>query len=204
MPARGTRGLTAKLTLAVIAACLFCLQSSCASDTTAFMRVADAHEAKLDAPPEGKALVNFHRPTDYGYNLKYMVWDETQAIGNTGGLMMFQYVCDPGEHYFLGEMGKTTVIHAELLENEVYDVVVHVGSSLFSASVSLEPVGQESTYRTELDAWDDEEPLWILVTDEEFRTTEAEKRDWALETVREFTTGSRTDELQHIAPDDHR
>ena len=57
-------------------------------------------EPKL-RPSEGKALVNYVRPSRYRYEEKASVWDGAKLIGMSFGRQCFQYECEPGKHLFI-------------------------------------------------------------------------------------------------------
>lgn len=58
--------------------------------------------AKVDAAPEGKALVNIVRPRVFmGDGVNYRVWDGTTYLGTLKAGRIVQYAAEPGEHVFL-------------------------------------------------------------------------------------------------------
>ena len=80
----------------------------------------------LEAPPAGKALVNFHRPYSFfGGGDDLPVFDRKKLIGNTKAANTgFQYVCEPGEHVFISRAGRAAVIQANLSAGKVYDIAM--------------------------------------------------------------------------------
>lgn len=109
------------------------LVSSLQSCGLAFMRQSMAGETTLSAPPSGKSLVNFHRPSGFGGAADFRIFDRENLIGNVAGGCLFQYVCDPGEHVFVGTSQSTSVVRADLAADKVYDIVINVGMGFIRA-----------------------------------------------------------------------
>jgi hypothetical protein len=158
----------------------------------------------MTQPPQGKALVNFHRPTSFGAGVDYMVFDATQLIGNTRGRSAFQYVCDPGSHAFLGRAQKVSLVEAELGTDKVYDVVVNVGVGWVRANITLEPITRHHPKRAELSEWIEEESLWVFVEDGDSVAAESRNADWIQEAMRDFLSGEKQERSQPLQPDDCR
>ena len=98
---------------------------------TRFMRPANPGEMIVEAP-EGKALVNFHRPSSYGGHREYVIFDSFTFVGLDLGEQRFQYLADPGEHIFIGYLtgsmwATVSVIKATLEAGKIYDCVVDAG-----------------------------------------------------------------------------
>ena len=65
------------------------LVSSLQSCGLAFMRQSMAGETTLSAPPSGKSLVNFHRPSGFGGAADFRIFDRENLIGNVAGGCLF-------------------------------------------------------------------------------------------------------------------
>ena len=76
-------------------------------------------EPKL-RPSEGKALVNYVRPSRYRYEEKANVWDGAKLIGMSFGRQCFQYECEPGKHLFIAWLQYKSPVEADLLPNRIY------------------------------------------------------------------------------------
>ncbi len=78
----------------------------------------------MQKPSEGKALVNFLRPSSTGGAAQVTIWDNDKLIGFTAGKMAFQYECDPGKHLFISWSEFKSPVEAELyhLAHMGYDV----------------------------------------------------------------------------------
>ncbi len=174
------------------------LLSSCG---VAFM--SPTKDAAFTVPPAGKALVNFVRPSSLGYAVGYEVFDSEKLIGNTKGSVRFQYVCDPGEHYFLGRKERASVIKANLLAGKVYDVVVDIGMGWWVANITMDPITANHPRRGLLGEWD-REPLYVLVDDEKKKRHEAKRQKWVKKTLNDFLQGEKRDRLKVLSAGDHR
>jgi len=180
---------------------LFALQS-CGS--LPYMRKPEANEPMLTAPPAGQALVNFHRPSGYGGAQQYPVFDGEKLIGNTMGKTMFQYVCDPGVHHFMGVADRATVVRAELAADKVYDIVLNISMGFWKAGITMDPLIQGHDKRPEVPEWEERERRWIYAADERALRYEASRQGWAQDTKADFTTGDKQDRLKSMGPNDDR
>lgn len=169
-----------------------------------YMREPVEGEARLTSAPAGKALVNFHRPSNYGGGQDYEVFDRTELIGNTQGQTLFQYVCDPGQHVFMGVADRASAIEANLVEGGVYDVVINITMGWMKANITMEAMGDGHPKRPELSAWEEREVLWIFADDEAARSRSERREAWATETMADFMGGSHADRLQQLDPQDAR
>lgn len=169
-----------------------------------YMRPAEADELPLASAPANKALVNFHRPSNYGGAHPYEVFDRTKVIGNTQGKMRFQYVCEPGEHIFIGVADRASAIRAELAAGEVYDVVVNITPGWMQANITLEALVAGHPKRAELSTWEEREELWYFLDDEAAASRSERRREWAQKTLTDFLGGSHADRLQELGAGDER
>jgi hypothetical protein len=167
--------------------------------------------ARLEAPPEGKALVNVHRPsTAYGAGADLVVWDGEKVIGNTNGKDLFQFVADPGQHLFHAKQANVSVIKADLAAGKTYDVVVDCGPNLvpFQANYRLwlNPIGKGSERRAQVEQWlGREKTLALSAKAEGERITYQERHlDDARQYLRDFTEGAKRDKLGILSSDDGR
>ena len=109
---------------------------------------------RINQPPPGKALVNFHFPKDAMLNTldsldalfdtdaearesekkSTLSAGEVAIFDGSSQLLIylpqdcvFQHVCDPGEQVFMawrGPRSRATVVKADLLPDEIYDILV--------------------------------------------------------------------------------
>lgn len=78
----------------------------------------------MSKPSEGKALVNFLRPSSFGGAMSVTIWDGDKLIGNPRGKQGFQYECSPGKHLFISWSEFKSVVEAELLPDRVYYIIL--------------------------------------------------------------------------------
>ena len=91
-------------------------------------------------PAEGKALVNFIRPSWYGKAMENAMWDGEKLIGVVYGQTTFQYECDPGEHLFISWSEYKSPMEAELLPGRVYYVLLEAGMGAWRLRVHQIPI----------------------------------------------------------------
>jgi hypothetical protein len=99
-------------------------------------------EAKLK-PSDGKAIVNFIRPSGYGKAAKATIWDGDKLIGVSFGEQRFQYECEPGKHLFLSWSEYKSPVEADLLPNRVYYVLIRIRTGWWRARMHLVPVNTQ-------------------------------------------------------------
>ena len=98
----------------------------------------------LQKPSEGKALVNFLRPSSTGGAAQVTIWDNDKLIGYTAGKMAFQYECDPGKHLFISWSEFKSPVEAELLPNRIYYIVLRIRMGWWRARLHQVPVNPQS------------------------------------------------------------
>jgi hypothetical protein len=94
----------------------------------------------LPKPSEGKALVNFMRPSSFGGGVEATIWDGENLIGWIYGKQAFQYECDPGKHLFVAWSEYKSPVEAELLPGRVYYIVMRTRMGAWRARVHQIPV----------------------------------------------------------------
>lgn len=118
-------------------------------------------------PKEGKALVNFHRPSPYGHGAGYRIFDSAgRQITILYGYQGFQYQCEPGEQVFYGWSkwaSKVSVVKADLAPNRVYDILVDYG---VNGNFSFIPLTKNDSRRSRLPIIEAEEEHTDSLTNE--------------------------------------
>jgi len=185
-------------------AALLCLAPGCGS--TPYMREALPGEA-LEAPPAGKALVNIHRPSDYGGHRVYLVFDGTQFVGASRGEERFQYVAEPGTHALVGYLADSiwatvSVIQADLLPDQVYDCVVDAG--YFTSSIAVNPLPKGEKRRAKLPDWEEDQTTLVVDQQSNVAEYEADRREDNEEILKDFIGGPKQERVKVLAADDHR
>ncbi len=168
-----------------------------------YMRVVEG--SGLARPPAGKSLVNFVRPTGYGKGDQYMVWDTHELIGNTKGKCRFQYVCEPGEHVFIGRtFNSASVVRANVASDNVYDIVINVKPGMFGASITMEPISVNHPKRGEVASWEDRATLYELDPTANTDGLEQSQRGAIDRVLQDFVNGEKSDRLQNLGAGDAR
>lgn len=185
------------LVTALVAALLLTALTACGG--TRFMGPATA----VEAPPAGKALVNFHRPSNYGGGADFPIYDRTRLVGNLEGKSMFQYIAEPGEHLFIGRADKVSVVKAQLAADKVYDIAVDVGMGMMQANVHLAALGKGDERRAKLADWQAKERV-IGLSDQAEADRFAERKRKDIEKIIADFEGPKKDRVQLLAADDCR
>ena len=96
------------------------------------------------APSEGKVLVNFVRPSSFGYSAKATVWDGDKLIGVSFGKQSFQYECEPGKHLFVAWSEYKSPVEAELEANKVYFIALRIRMGWWRGRIHQVPVNKSN------------------------------------------------------------
>lgn len=161
---------------------------------------------RIEAPPPGKALVNFHRPTGYGKMVLYPIFDgEGKFICDIRGNSVFQYVCDPGQHVFMGWADHVSVVEAQVAADKIYDIMVDVGMGWVQANIRMEPLVQGDERRKELADFERREKFVLAIQDtEHVRDYQDRNLGRVQEIKRDFLEGEKSDRVRHLSPEDSR
>lgn len=170
------------------------------------MRPATPSEV-YSAPPAGKTLVNFHRPSNYGGNRLYTVFDRTKFLGNDFGEQRFQYVCDPGEHIFIGFLrgsiwGSVSVIKADLQPDKIYDCIVDAG--FFTSSIAINPIKKGEERREDFPDWEDDQRVFVVDDAQNVSGFEAKRQEDNEKIMADFVNGEKKDRLKYLDAADCR
>ena len=122
-----------KLTRGVLIVALVLLLVSCGGK---YMTISKP----LPKPSEGKALVNFMRPSFFGKAVEATIWDGEKLIGWIYGKQAFQYECEPGKHLFISWSEYKSPVEAELLPGRVYYIVLRTRMGGWRARIHQIPV----------------------------------------------------------------
>jgi len=187
----------------LLAACLLLALPACS--LSSFMRDVDGDQA-LARPPAGKAIVNFHRPDAWAARgFEYSIFDREKLIGSSRAGTWFQYVCEPGEHLFLGTALVDSAILAQVAPDQVYDILVTVGLDFRHwHDIELDPITRKDAKFGEPAQWELQQQLRVFVPNDYARTYEQAHSAWARRAIHEFEHGSDRPRLQRLEPDDHR
>jgi hypothetical protein len=102
----------------------------------------------VSAPPTGKALVVFMRPTSFGGAIKATVYDvsssEPQFLGISSRKTKIAYVADPGKHVFMVVGENADFMDADLVADKTYYVLVSPRMGMWKARFSLLPIRNDA------------------------------------------------------------
>ena len=126
---------------AVFAALVSFAQPAAAKDD----RMIDAEAP--GAPPAGKALVVFMRPSSYGGLVKATVYDVKKDkdvfIGISSAKTQIAYVAEPGDHLFMVVGENADFVDAKLQAGKTYYVLLKVRPGVLKARFSLIPIHKD-------------------------------------------------------------
>jgi hypothetical protein len=175
------------------------LVASCGG--TRFMSSSDH---RLGAPPAGRVLVNFHRPSNWGGGQDFPVYDRFALIGNLKGGSEFQLVCDPGDHFFIGRADHVSCVRAHLAADRVYDIVVDVTPGAWQENIFLSPVHKDGRRQYKLGEFEDREEVFVLTDLDDARNFSAKHHDDIAEILADFDGGPKSERVRSLNADDCR
>jgi hypothetical protein len=161
---------------------------------------------RINAPPSGKALVNFHRPSNWGGGEKFAIFgkDGKMLIDLPGG-SEFQYVCDPGEQVFIAWADHVTVIKAEVAADKIYDVMIDIGMGWVRGNIQLIPLAKGDDRRSKLADYEKREKKVVALNRNKHVTDYEEKNQDRIEQIKkDFFGGDKSDRAVKLGKDDCR
>jgi hypothetical protein len=161
---------------------------------------------RLDAPPPGKALINFHRPTSYGKNALYPIFDgEGKFICDMPGNSVYQYPCPPGRQLFIGWAEQVSVVDADVAADKTYDVMIDVTMGWVQTNIKMVPLTKGEQRRAKLDQFEKKEKSVLAIQDtKHVRDYEARNKERIQEIKKDFLEGKKSDRVRRLSPDDCR
>lgn len=160
---------------------------------------------RIQAPPAGQALVNFHRPSKWGGKERFAIFNgEGTFLVDIPGGSQFQYVCDPGEQIFLAWADQASAVKADLASDEVYDIMVDVSIGWIRGNIKLIPLTKDAPRRAKLLEFEKREKVVLQTRTahiEEYERLHAAK---VQEIKRDFIGGEKSERVQVLRPEDCR
>jgi len=188
------------MTTAVAAALSLALLAGCASfpkDLTITPR--------LEQPPAGKALVNFHRPSKWGGAERFAIFSGDGAVlVDLPGAAQFQHVCDPGEHLFLAWADQASVVKAELEAGKVYDIMVDISMGWVRGNIKLIPLAKDDDRRARLGEFEKRERVVSQSRTSHLSEYEQKNKGRIEEIKKDFLSGEKSDRLSVLRKEDCR
>jgi hypothetical protein len=147
-------------------------------------------------PPPGKCLVFFHHPITiftYGHT---SVWEGTNFVAALANGQSTAVVYNPGKYVFSSRYGAgLAVVEANLLPDQIYDLAAF-------KYMYLLPVKKGDKEHDLVSQWM-KEAIWIKRVPN-VDAYETAHRDEVAQLIADFTIGTKSARLKHLAPDDHR
>jgi hypothetical protein len=189
-----------RMTTAVAAALSLALLAGCASfpkDLTITPR--------LEQPPAGKALVNFHRPSKWGGAERFAIFSGDGAVlVDLPGAAQFQHVCDPGEHLFLAWADQASVVKAELEAGKVYDIMVDISMGWVRGNIKLIPLAKDDDRRARLGEFEKRERVVSQSRTAHLSEYEQKNKGRIEEIKQDFLSGEKSDRVSVLRKEDCR
>lgn len=110
-------------------------------------------ESPMAEPEQGKALVNFLRPSFFGKAISVSLWDGDKLIGKIYGQQAFQYECEPGKHLFIAWSEYKSPVEAELLPDHTYYIVLRTRMGGLRARIHQVPINRNHELWSEAQKW---------------------------------------------------
>jgi hypothetical protein len=162
---------------------------------------------RISQPPPGKALVNFHRPSNFGGRVAGPIFDgKGKMLIDLPGRSLFQYVCDPGEQIFITWADYVTVVKAELAPDKVYDIVADTAAGWYHPGVILAPLSKSDSRRAKLAEFAKREKNTLGLNPASPRVADYQGMNQAriAEIKADFLGGPKSDRLKQLQKDDCR
>ena len=161
---------------------------------------------RISAPPAGKVLVNFHRPSSYGGVEILPIFDGNGTmLIDLPGKAEYQLICDPGEQLFMAWSDQVTVVKADLAADKVYDIMVDIGMGWMRSNIRLVPLNKDASRRDKLDDFERREKRLYTLDRNSFVTKYEEKNKKRIEDIkRDFLGGNKSDRVSYLGKDDAR
>ncbi len=162
--------------------------------------------SRLSQPPPGKALINFHRPSNYGGMEKYAIFDgDGNMLIDLPGRSEYQHVCAPGKHVFIGWADQVSVVEAEVEADKIYDAMVDIGMGWVRANIKLIPLNQGDPRRAELAEFERRATtVYQLNRNDHVAQYEAAHKGRIEQIRKDFLAGAKSDRVRRLKPDDAR
>jgi len=161
---------------------------------------------RMQQPPAGKALVNFHRPSNWGGAELFAIFDGNgKMLIDLPGASVYQYVAEPGEQLFIAWADHVTVVKADLAPDRIYDIMVDIGMGWVRGNITLVPLAKGDPRRAELPKFEKREKrVLALNRDEHVTAYEARNAERIQEIKRDFLGGEKSERVSYLHRDDCR
>jgi hypothetical protein len=160
---------------------------------------------RMEQPPAGKALINFHRPSTWGGGM-YPIFDiNGKMVMDLLGACEFQAVCEPGENVFMGWADHVSVLKADVAADKVYDVMVDVSMGVWKPNIYMAPLAKGDPRRSKLAEFERrEKTVLALNRNQHVIDYEAKNQKRVQEIKQDFLSGQKSDRVKYLQKDDCR
>ena len=163
-----------------------------------YMIVQDA----VPEPSEGKAIVNFVRPSSFGKGVKAPIWDGEKLIAMSLGKMAFQYECDAGKHIFIAWSEYKSPVEADLLPDRVYYIVLRTRMGWWRGRIHQVPVKKDDPLWEQALTWQKTLPNYTF-DPSALAKIEAKSKDKILEYLDYYDREVKgTKHVKYLRPED--
>ena len=162
---------------------------------------------RISQPPAGKALVNFHRPSNAAGGRLIAIFDGNgKMLMDLPGGSLFQHVCDPGEQVFMVWADHVTVVKADLAPDKIYDIMVDVAPGWVQANIFLTPLTKDAPRRAKLAEFErrEKKTLGLNTAAPRVAEYEAQNQPRVQEIKRDFLTGEKANRVKLLQKTDCR
>ena len=161
----------------------------------------------ISAPPSGKALVNFHRPSNWGGAEKFAIFDDTgKMLIDLPGGAEFQMVCDPGRKIFIAWADQVSVVKADLAADKTYDIMVDIGMGWVRGNIRLIPLAKGDPRREKLAEFEKRESKRVVAQNRNKHVEDYETKNQGRiqEIKKDFLGGEKSERVAVLNQDDCR
>ena len=163
--------------------------------------------ARISQPPPGKALVNFHRPSNQAGRRAIAIFDGNgKMLVDLPGGSLFQQVCDPGDQVFMVWADHVTVVKANVAADKIYDIMVDISPGWVQVNIFLTPLAKDNPRRAKLASFEKREKKTLGLNPDSPRVAkyEAQSRDRIEGIKKDFLSGAKSERVRYLQPDDCR
>jgi hypothetical protein len=161
---------------------------------------------RLAGPPPGKALVNFHRPSNAAGGVTYPIFHGSgKMLCELPRRGLFQYICDPGEQIFISWAEQVSVVKADLAPDKIYDIMADLRLGWVRNNFALVPLAKGDARRAKLAEFERREKMTVGLDRTEYVTKYEADHQTKVEQIKwDFFQGEKTNRVRHITKEDCR
>jgi hypothetical protein len=161
---------------------------------------------RIQQPPAGKALVNFHRPSTWGGNQLFPIFDVNgKMLIDLPGGCEFQQVCEPGENVFMGWAEHVSAVKVDAAPDKTYDIMVDISMGWIKGNIFMSPMAKGDARRSKLPDFERREKTVVALNrNQHVIDYEAKNQKRVEEIKRDFLGGQKSERVTSLQKDDCR